>query len=164
MIQWTKSGKGERSLQLRTYVPSDCEALAALFHETVHTVNAKDYTPEQLSAWAAGDVDLAAWDRSFREHDTRVAVQDGKVVGFGDMEKSGYLDRLFVHKDCQGRGIASAICDELERAAGPGTITVHASITARPFFERRGYRTVREQQVVRRGISLTNYVMEKRLK
>ena len=35
------------------------------------------------------------------------------------------------------------------------------SITARPFFERRGYRVVREQQVERQGIMLTNFVMIK---
>ena len=47
-----------------------CAALAALFYETVHAVNARDYTPQQLDAWATGEVDLDAWDRSFREHDT----------------------------------------------------------------------------------------------
>lgn len=40
--------------------------------------------------------------------------------------------------------------------------TTHASITARPFFEKRGYRVVRAQQVERQGLYLTNYVMEKR--
>ena len=32
----------------------------------------------------------------------------------------------------------------------------------RPFFEKRGYRVVKEQQVERQGILLTNYVMEKK--
>ena len=40
-------------------------------------------------------------------------------------------------------------------------IITHSSITARPFFEKRGYRTVREQIVVRNGISLANFIMEK---
>lgn len=57
-------------------------------------------------------------------------------------------------------GIASAICDRLEEAAS-GNIVTHASITARPFFEKRGYRTIKEQQVERQGILLTNFVMEK---
>ena len=105
-------------------------------------------------------MDLDSWDRSFRAHDTLVAVEGDRIVGFGDIDESGYLDRLYVHKDYQGRGAATAICDKLEKAFG--TITAHVSITARPFFERRGYQVVKEQRVVRRGVSLTNYVMEKR--
>lgn len=61
----------------------------------------------------------------------------------------------------QGEGIASAVCDQLEKAVSADRITTHASITAKPFFENRGYRTVREQQVNRNEILLTNYVMEK---
>ncbi len=75
--------------------------------------------------------------------------------------KPGYLNRLYVHKDYQGRGIASAICDKLERFANGKLITTHASVTAKPFFTHRGYRIVREQNVIRQGIALVNYVMDK---
>ena len=43
-------------------------------------------------------------------------------------------------------------------------MTTHASITARSFFEKQGYRVIREQQVERKGLLLTNFVMEKTLK
>lgn len=62
-------------MYLRKYHPSDCAALAALFYETIHTVNARDYPQEQLDAWADGHVDLDAWNESFLEHNTYVAVQ-----------------------------------------------------------------------------------------
>ncbi len=192
-------------MYLRKYHPSDCAALAALFYETVHTVNAKDYSPEQLDAWADGQVDLNAWNESFLAHNTYVAVQecDGAddidscasdsagpaprktddipattlIIGFGDMDDTGYLDRLYVHKDYQGKGVATAICDRLEedfrlsrksflqncaaQKRKNDTFTTHASITARPFFEKRGYAVVKAQQVVRKGIFLTNYIMKK---
>ena len=148
-------------MQLREYIPSDCAQLAKLFYQTVHSVNAKDYTQEQLDAWATGEVDLQAWDESFRAHRTIVATENGEIIGFGDMDGSGYLDRLYVHKDHQGQGVASAICDELECFADGKTITTHASITAKPFFQHRGYRVIREQEVIRRGVALTNFVMEK---
>ena len=73
----------------------------------------------------------------------------------------GYLDRLFVHKNHQRQGIATAICDELERAAIGKQITTHASITAKGFFLRRGYRVVKKQEVMRCGVLLTNFLMEK---
>ena len=89
-------------MQLREYTPSDCAQLAELFYQTVHSVNAKDYTQEQLDAWATGEVDLQAWDKSFRAPRTIIAVVNGEIVGFGDMDETGYLDRLYVHKDYQG--------------------------------------------------------------
>ena len=91
-------------MNLREYKPSDCAQLAELFYQTVHSVNAKDYTQEQRNAWATGKVDLAQWDASFREHKTIDAVENSTIVGFGDMDSSGYLDRLYVHKDYQRRG------------------------------------------------------------
>ena len=148
-------------MQLREYEPADCEQMAELFYQTVHSVNAKDYTEEQLNVWATGKVDLHEWDKSFQEHRTIVAVEGDEIVGFGDMDSTGYLDRLFVHKDHQREGIASEICDELERFVNGKLITTHASITAKPFFQHRGYRVVKKQTVIRYGIDLTNYVMEK---
>jgi len=146
---------------IRGYRPSDCEETANLFYHTVHTVNAKDYTKEQLDAWAPGTVDLEKWGRSFEEHYSLVAVDGERIVGFGDIDATGCLDRLFIHPDRQRNGIAAAICARLEKAV-QGDIVTHASITARPFFEKRGYQVVKEQQVERRGIFLTNFVMEKK--
>lgn len=147
-------------MEIRRYQSSDCKEITELFYNTVHTVNAKDYTEEQLNVWATGKVDLEKWDLSFQKHYSIVAVENNVIVGFGDIDKSGYLDRLFVHTDYQKKGIASAICDELEQFVDEN-ITTHASVTARPFFEKRGYKVVKEQQVERQGVFLKNYVMVK---
>ena len=149
-------------MELRLYTPADCPAMAALFQETVRTVNAADYAPEQLTAWAGGEVDLPAWDRSFLAHLTLVAEEAGAIIGFADMDASGYLDRLYVHRAHLRQGVATALCDALEATVDAPRFVTHASLTARPFFERRGYRLIREQQVQRRGVTLTNFVMEKR--
>ena len=148
-------------MEIRKYRSGDCSALAELFDHTVHTINAADYTAEQLDAWSPGEVDLSRWDQSFQEHHTLLAVEGETVLGFGDMAPGGYLDRLYVHKDFQRRGVASALCGALEDAVAAERIVTHASITARPFFEQRGYKVVKEQQVERQGILLTNYVMIK---
>lgn len=146
---------------IRQYQHSDCGEMAVLFYNTVHTVNAKDYTQEQLAVWATGNVDLHQWNRSFLAHNTVVAVEAGHIVGFGDMDESGYLDRLYVHHAQQGKGIATAICDSLEGSFAGARMTTHASITAKPFFEQRGYRVCNAQWVQRNGVVLQNYVMEK---
>lgn len=145
---------------IRKYQSCDCKEITELFYNTVHTVNRKDYTIEQLNAWATGKVDLEQWNRSLQEHVSFVAVDAGMIVGFGDIDTTGYLDRLYVHKDYQRRGIATAICEALEQAVS-GRVITHASITAKPFFVNRGYKVVAEQQVVRQNVLLTNFIMEK---
>lgn len=146
---------------LRRYDPSDIKEMINLFRGTVHAVNAADYTREQLEAWAPRDIDARAWQDSFSGRYAVVAVENGAVIGFGDIDETGYLDRLYVHKDYQKKGSATAICDDLESAVCGKRITVHASVTAKPFFEKRGYRTLKKQTVNRRGVLLTNFVMEK---
>lgn len=68
---------------IREYQSSDCKELAELFYNTVHTVNAKDYTKKQLDVWATGQVDLKTWNQSLQEHFSIVAVDDDIIIGLG---------------------------------------------------------------------------------
>lgn len=144
---------------IRQYESRDCPVLAQLFFEAVHAVKA--YTSQQLWAWATGTVDLDAWNQTFFQSCTLVAELDGKIVGFANMDATGYLDRLFVHKDHWRQGIGTALCDALEQQSPAQHFFTHASIAARPFFEKRGYRVINEQKVQRNGVFLTNFVMGK---
>lgn len=152
-------------MEIRKYTSGDLYEILKLFGDTVCAVNVRDYSPEQIGAWVS-NIDAQGWDSSLNAHYSLVAVIDGKIVGFGDMDASGYLDRLYVHADYQRRGIAAAICGRLEQYAASinaNKIVTYASITAKPFFEKRGYVVVMEQQVERAGVLLTNYVMERNL-
>ena len=153
-------------MEIRKYKTADCTEIVNLFYETVHTINAKDYTKSQLDVWATDKIDIVAWDESFLRHNTLVAVENNIIVGFGDMDNNGYLDRLYVHKDYQGKGIATAVTIELEELAKlQGTLffSTHASITAKPFFEKCGYHIVSKNKVIRYGVKLVNFIMEKHL-
>lgn len=163
-FHWIDRAYDVGELSLRGYEAGDADEMARLFCETVYTVNARDYTAEQLAAWTGGAADLTAWDRRFEASDTLVAVECGIVVGFGNMEEGGELDMLYVHKDRQGQGIGARIVRALEeraRARGAARFAVYASLTARAFFERLGYRAVAKNRVVRGGVELENWRMEK---
>lgn len=150
------------SLLLRPYRPEDLPQIVRLFEDTIRTVNRRDYSPEQVEVWAKRGELLQ--NSFFTSLYTVVALFGDTVAGYGNIDSSGYLDHLYVHKDFQRRGVASALCQELERYAssqGVRRITVHASITARPFFERKGFSVQKEQQVLLEGIPLTNYEMDK---
>ena len=147
---------------IRQFQASDLNEILNLFYQTVHTINLKDYSKEQLDAWASHDIDIERWQKSLTKNYALVAIINDKIVGFGDIDDSGYLDHLYVHKDYQGKKIATLILAELEKKVKPCKITTHASITAKPFFEKRGYRLVKEQQTERQGGLLVNYVMIKK--
>lgn len=107
---------------------------------------------------------LDAWSTSLRQNITYVAEINGYIVGFSDMTLEGHLDRLYVHKDFQGQGVASALVNKLEmkaRELGLHEMDTEASITARPFFERQGYQLMMKQNVERKGVLLVNYRMSK---
>ena len=126
---------------IRQYQSSDCGELAKLFYNTVHAIDPKYYTKEQKNVWATGKIDLKKWDESFQKHDSLVAIDEGMIIGFGDISHTGYLDRLYVHPNYQNKGVATAICDRLEQKV-TGRIVTHASLVAKPFFIKRGYKVV----------------------
>nr|WP_246583158.1 GNAT family N-acetyltransferase [Clostridium simiarum] len=153
-------------INTRIYRSEDCKEIIELFYNTVHSVNAKDYNQGQLDVWAPKDIDISQWNKSLSEHYSVVIEEDKVIIGFGDLDTKGYLDRLFIHKDYQGVGIATMIINEIEKYAKENKIeiiTTHSSITAKPFFEKQGYKVVKEQLVERKGQYLTNFIMEKSL-
>ncbi|MGN0664046.1 MAG: GNAT family N-acetyltransferase [Negativibacillus sp.] len=148
-------------MELRKYGSKDLPVLAELFRETILTVNRRDYTEEQTKAWASRWQNLLKRDGEFQRMFTLVAYEQGTLLGFGNISKEGYLDLLYVHKDHQGQGVATALCDKLEQYV-EGDITVNASVTARPFFEKRGYVVLKENLVDVDGVSMKNFTMQKR--
>lgn len=145
----------------------DAKEAARLFHATVHTVNARDYSPSQVGAWAPNDESFLESIAAKLAGQRGICIKEcGILLGFGTLDENSDIDMLYVHKDRQGQGIARRILLELEAiaiASGKTTVSADASLTAQPFFERMGYATVRKQTVMRRGVELTNFRMEKRL-
>lgn len=148
-------------IDIREYEISDLDRICELFYDTVHRVNAADYTPEQLEAWADGAPDKARWNKEFTERKALVAEIDGKLAGFADMDTTGYLDRLYVAADCVRKGVGSALLKALEAQNPAAVYTTYASITAVPFFLKAGYAIVRENTVTRHGVTMKNYFMKK---
>lgn len=148
-------------IKIRKYVSGDIDKICKLFYDTVHTVNALDYTTAELDAWADGAPDKARWNKEFTERKALVAEIDGKLAGFADMDTTGYLDRLYVAADCVRKGVGRALLTALEAQNPAAVYTTYASITAVPFFLNAGYAVVRENYVTRNGVTLKNYLMQK---
>lgn len=161
--------KEEIPMEITKFQQTDTEQIVDLFYDTVHSVNKEDYSPLALEAWAPeGDRNKkkTQWKEALENNYTYVAEQGHKLIGFADISPDGYLVRIFVHKDYQGKGVGSALLEKVEkRAELEGLSYIHAdvSITAKPFFEYHSYHLVSEQIVEKKGVSLVNYLMIKNL-
>jgi len=94
-----------------------------------------------------------------------VAVDEGdRVVGYIDLEANGHIDHLFCTPEAVGLGIASRLYDATQAAAckqGLGRLFVEASEPARRLFERKEFRVLERQDLIRHGVTIHNYRMEK---
>lgn len=152
------------TLRLRRYTAADADATLDVFRRAVRTTAARDYSPEQVAAWAPDEPDAGTWGARRSARATVVAEDDGRVVGFTDVDATGYLDMMYVDPDAARRGVATALLawavEEATRA-GAASLRTHASITARPFFEAHGFRVDEVRHPVRNGVVFENFAMSR---
>lgn len=151
-------------MKLRRYELGDTEEIIRLFYDTIHEVNIRDYTKAQVDAWTSVNMNVEVWMNSLKSKLTYVAEEDGKILGFGELEANGHIDRFYCHKDFQGQGVGTKILEQIELTARDLEIKklfLEASITAKPFFEKKKFIMVKKQEVERQEQKLINFVMEK---
>ena len=154
-------------MQIRRFRTFDADQIARLFHDTVREINLDDYSQEQVRAWAPDNLYFRDWAEICSNRLTFVADDDGVIAGFAELEEDGHIDCFYCHKDYQRMGAGRRLYRALERKAvelGLSNLYTEASITAKPFFQSRGFTVIREQLVEIRGQRLTHFLMEKTLK
>ena len=153
-------------LSIRCYRTEDAPTLWALFYHTVRIINRRDYTESQVSAWAPSDFDLDVWQRKMDDIQPYVAEIEGQVVGYCDLQGDGLIDHFFCHHDYQGKGVGSKLIEKLIQVARQKRIkllSADVSVTARPFFESKGFVVQEKQWVTRRGQGFTNFEMAQKI-
>lgn len=155
----------DKDFIIRTAKLSDASEVKELFQDTVLNINKRDYSKAEVEDWASCGNDLSHIEEMIKTHYFIVAVnRQSQIVGFSSITQQSYLHSMFVHKDFQGQGIATLLLKEIERYAtmnGIARITSEVSLTARPFFEKRGYIVTKEQKRKANQLSLTNFWMVK---
>ena len=151
---------------LRPFLPADAMALRDLFAQSIDELTVDDYDEDQRIAWAASAEDAAEFRSRLGQALTLVVQLDGEYLGFGSLKDNKTIDMLYVHPDYAGEGVGTALAEALEKIAkarGAEAVTVDASDTAVPFFERRGYVATQRNSVPRDDQWLSNTTMIKRL-
>jgi putative acetyltransferase len=151
---------------VREFIITDTQQILQLFYDTVHRINIRNYSQKQVDAWAPKHVDVQKWIERMQDRMTYVAEENGKIIGFAELERNGHIGCFYAHADHQNMGVGTALFNQIQVIAENlelPKLFVEVSITAKPFFERMGFSTIATEEIELRGQKLFANVMEKRL-
>jgi len=153
-------------MKIRRFRLGDEAALFRVYFTAIHEVASRDYSPEQIEAWAPADLDPDLWTNRVRGIRPFVVELDGEIVGYADVQPNGYVDQFFVSGAHPRQGIGTMLMLRIHQEAkslGLTELTSDVSKTAEPFFAHHGFRVVERRFPVRRGVTLENALMRKEL-
>ncbi len=148
-------------MQIIKYNEKYKKEIPELFTNTILKTCHKDYTKEQLNAWANLDIDYKVWEERLSKTKPYLGIIDEKLVGFVEFYED-YIDCFYVHHEYQGCGVGKMLINHIFKIAKENEQTllkVDASITAKPFFEKFGFKVLKKNRVKRGNIELTNFTM-----
>jgi putative acetyltransferase len=151
---------------LRPFLNEDTPILAAIFVAAIEELTGDDYSAAQQEAWAALANDEESFGQRLAGELTLIATLQNSPVGFASLKGKDHIDMLYVHPAAAGQGVASMLCDALEKLAGgrgAKSLTVDASDNAQPFFAKRGYVAKQRNSITVNGEWLANTTMQKTL-
>ncbi|WP_078604495.1 GNAT family N-acetyltransferase [Thioclava sediminum] len=154
------------SIEIGDFRISEADQLGVIFFDAVREGAREFYNFEQRRAWASGPPSGPNWASRLTAQRTVVARLVGQPVGFMTLDDDGYIDLAFVAPGYQRQGVGGSLYARIEAIARDGVIArlhSHASYLARGLFEQQGWDVVREQKIERAGVTLTNFLKEKRL-
>ncbi len=151
---------------LRPFLAADTPILAAIFVAAIEELTGEDYSEAQQEAWASAADDEEQFGKRLASELTLIATLQNSPVGFASLKGADHIDMLYVHPSAAGQGVASVLCDALEKLAGARgakSLTVDASDNAQVFFAKRGYVGKQRNTVTINGEWLANTTMQKTL-
>ena len=149
-------------MTIRKATIADNQAITQLFYETVTTVNVKDYDTQQIKTWASSAENKDFWQEQIEKQHFIIAENDEYLIGFASLTNDGCLDFMYVHKNHQNQGIASALLENILTKANRLNlikIWTDASITARPFFLNKGFVIEKIYTKISKGVVFENAIM-----
>lgn len=147
-----------------TFYTGQYRTIADLFKRSIHEIACTHYTQEQIHAWAPVPIDYEHWRYRCAFKRPFVYLVQEAVAGFIELDHDGHIDCHYVHPDFTRRGIATSLLHHVVDIALKMSLPrlyVEASHLIKPLYLKNGFQCVRANQVVRRGVTLENWIMER---
>lgn len=149
-------------MKLRRITAADLPALKELFCRSVYEIAGHDYTAAQCAAWTYA-AHNPQWAERFLNTWTLGVLIDNQLAGFANLETPKKLDCFYVHPAYQRQGVGTKLMEALVQEAvrlKAEMLTADVSLTARPFFERHGWKALHDNEIRRKEEILTNTTMQ----
>lgn len=155
------------TFSVRSYQPEDAALLAEIFMRAITEIGPKDYSPDQVAAWAARAPSADDLHSKMGDGRTRlVALDRNGPVAFCDLEDDGHIDLLYCAPEAAGRGASRHLYVQIEaygRGQGLSRFYTEASAMARRFFLRQGFQEIGRRDFLIGDTKIHNFAMEKTL-
>jgi putative acetyltransferase len=151
---------------LRPFLTQDTATVAQIFRDAIEELTEDDYDEAQRAAWSASADDEEDFAARLAAQTTLLALRDGEPVGFISLKGNDHIDMLYVRPEVAGEGIGAFLANAAEtlaRGRGAKILSVDASDTALPFFEKLGFKPQLRQSISLEGEWLANTKMAKAL-
>ena len=153
--------------QIRNFQLGDEAALRVVFESAIHQVAIRDYTVDQVDAWAPRQFDPALWAARIQGIAPFVVERKGVIIAYADVQPNGYIDHFFVAAAYNGQGVGRRLMERIHERSDEMNIaelTSDVSRTAQPFFKHFGFEVVAYKVKEVRGVKMAYAAMRKSLR
>ena len=154
-------------MKISPLTQADADMCYDVFLHAVHEGTGDFYTKTQQLAWAPLRTSRPKdWSECVTQGYALTAKRWGKIVGFMTMGTDGHIDFAYVLPNEMGKGTATKLyeaCEAEARRLGLSVMDTEASHLAKRFFEKHGWQVTARQTVIRDGVGIENFRMEKSL-
>lgn len=153
-------------MEIRLYKKGDIEQIAHLLGDSVSILNAEGFSKTEMHSVAPDNIHFKDWEETCLTKFTVVAQCDNRIVGIGQIDKTGHISCFYCHPNYRGQGTGRQLYTALEEYATAQNISaIHTETSAldRPFYFKMGFSTVQKQRVLLNGEIQSNFVVEKQL-
>jgi putative acetyltransferase len=150
-----------RELQIRRAEPAEATIIGPLVQRSIRATNAADYDAAIIESMCANFAPDKFLER-MAARDVFAAIQDGEIIGTVSLPRSK-LYSLFIEPHVQRGGVGKRLVHYIEQHAkslGCTDLQLSAAITAKPFYDRLGYATIRFEERINDG---STWLMRKTL-
>jgi putative acetyltransferase len=131
-----------------------------VYFTSIRMVCIKDYSEEQVQAWASESFELDLFKEKMDQINPFVAILNDKIIGYADLQADGLIDHFFVHGNYQGKGAGTALMKNiLKEGCNKPKLYSYVSHTAKSFFIKHGFLVEKVRQEEVRGCKIENNIM-----
>ena len=154
-------------MRIRKARPEDAKEITQLVRDTIKKVNAADYTEEQIRAWAPTNK-TNKYEQMIQEgRKIWVAVEDSEIVGMATLKThKNEVGGFYIKHNRIGTGIGKKLNERIEKEAkkeGINELKLWSTTTAALFYQKRGYKKIRNSYVEMNNVKVPVVIMKKKL-